>query len=190
MRVSIGIAVCVAMAGCKAGTTEGPTASATKEPVPQAQPPQPAPYFSVLEGDYAAGHPVYYYDAETDEDVLAGEFADVLTIKETPDGALRAAPMALARGRHVSKLRGYSGSDRDGDSDHLQLGSQGRVLRASSHAGGLVSDVGTRAGGYPRRVVGDVRTVSEPMLRGRAPGCVPRHLRPPAEADNCRARLA
>ena len=90
MRVLLGIAVCAAgITGCKAGTTEGPTASATKEPVPQAQPSQPAPYFSVLEGDYAAGHPVYYYDAETDEDVLAGELADVLTIEETPDGALK-----------------------------------------------------------------------------------------------------
>lgn len=56
---------------------------------------QPAP-FSTLEGDYSAGHEVFAHDRITGEDVLAGEFADVLTVEETPDSALKVKVRVVA----------------------------------------------------------------------------------------------
>ena len=84
MRILLGLAVLTSIAGCKARTSEGTRPITTEEPAPEAQP----ALVPTLEGDYFAAHQVYIHDPMTDEDVLDGESADVLSIRKAPNDEL------------------------------------------------------------------------------------------------------
>ena len=95
MRILLGLAVWASVVGCKAGMSGGPSPTTPKDPSALAQPSQPPP-LATLEGDYVVFSKVYVHDPMTDEDVLDGESADVLSIRKAPNDELNVKIQTVA----------------------------------------------------------------------------------------------